>query len=621
MDRININFKEVMPHVINAYSKVFGEEYRDIIETKLNNAKIIYYLDINGLDYYLNYIRNSKKFECAIKLLDRIGINVEEYKDKIYKQTFDAKTNKILYNYVSNLWSSFDKAIMHVSPLQAFKKDNPLDPVILLKMKLKLINYLLRDDEEKITEETFDAFTKTKRYAELLSKIESYNKIYEEIIEEHEKWKEKIKPFEEVVKNEMKKYNNVFEEYKINFFNEISNYLEDNIEDAIKNKSIDEKLDIIFGNHSLAMESLIESFSKENMEKIMSNDVPAIDKYIIVKAQKDYLEKLGVDIEEIRSIECSNEEEISKYMKFINSKNVQKFIPKNYIISFIKYKREDAYDDALRDYYLNRKDIADAINSFEDDKYYKTYIYNTIKEKKICITGFGSSLTPDEYKTLLFYTIRRGSNGTLSFDFLHECGHIIEDCNRGTGFEENLNIDYKTYDEVPKNPYLPKYRLYERFNETVNDIFTNEAREILQKEGIYLIEPKEYTNPEYQNSNTYQLTKDVLKPLISKFRKEVIDAKIHSKHSNLTKYIGAYNFEVLVDILNKVDYLCQSGLENKIATELNANLIKEYNEQLDRLEKVYKNIDDYYKRNYIDKKNYYQDEDYYYGYDPDFSYK
>ena len=56
---------------------------------------------------------------------------------------------------------------MHVSPLQAFKKDNPLDPVILLKMKLKLINYLLRDDEEKITEETFDAFTKTKRYAEI----------------------------------------------------------------------------------------------------------------------------------------------------------------------------------------------------------------------------------------------------------------------------------------------------------------------------------------------------------------------------------------------------------------------------------------------------------------------
>lgn len=402
MDRININFKEVMPHVINAYSKVFGEEYRDIIETKLNNAKIIYYLDINGLDSYLNYIRNCKKFECAIKLLDRIGINVEEYKGKIYKQTFDSKTNKILYNYVSGLWSSFDKAVMYVSPLQAFKKDNPLPSHILLKNKLKLINYLLREDEEKITEETFDAFTKTKRYNELLSQIESYNKIYEEITEEYTEWKEKINPFEEVINNEMKKYNSIFEEHKIKFFNEISNYLEDNIKDVMSNKTLDEKLDIIFGNFSLAMESLIESFSKENMEKIMSKDIPSVDKYIILKAQKDYLEKLGVDIKEIRSIDCSTEEEISKYIKFINSKNVQKFIPKNHIISFIKYKREKAYDDVLQEYYLNRKDIADAMNQFEDNEYYKTFIYNTIKEKRICITGFGSSLTPDEYKISSF---------------------------------------------------------------------------------------------------------------------------------------------------------------------------------------------------------------------------
>ena len=63
MDNLNIDFKGLLPFVADSFSKVYGEEYHDIILQRLNNTIIIPYYDIEGLDDYIYYIEICKKRE------------------------------------------------------------------------------------------------------------------------------------------------------------------------------------------------------------------------------------------------------------------------------------------------------------------------------------------------------------------------------------------------------------------------------------------------------------------------------------------------------------------------------------------------------------------------------
>ena len=190
----------------------------------------------------------------------------------------------------------------------------------------------------------------------------------------------------------------------------------------------------------------------------------------------------------------------------------------------------------------------------------------------------------------MFYTIRSYDGGSLCHSFMHECGHIIDKSPSGSAFESHDDINNSSI----MNPYDSNFRKYEKFNETVNDIFTMEAIELLHHQEIYLIEPQEFTLQDISNCNTALITKNILQPLLSKFRTQVIRAKINANRDELTRYIGENNFEELVDVVNKVDYLSRNGVIAKINTSPDDEMVKEYFEQVNRAEKIYHNIDDYY---------------------------
>ncbi len=173
---------------------------------------------------------------------------------------------------------------------------------------------------------------------------------------------------------------------------------------------------------------------------------------------------------------------------------------------------------------------------------------------------------------------------------MHEMGHIIDQSQKGVGFEafNDFNTNCK------KNPYDKAYRKYEKFNETLNDIFTIEATRILQEQGIYLLESEEFTSLDTNNCNTALITKNLLQPLLQKFRQQVIKAKINAEPEELTKYIGKENFEELVDAVNKVDHLSRNGVIPKIDESPEDTMVIEYFEQVERVKQIYINIDSYY---------------------------
>lgn len=585
MDNISIDLKKVLPFVIEAFTFVYGEKYRDIISDKINNAIIIQHYNIESLKEYILYIEECQKREYAIKFLEKIGVNVEKYKKANYTEELDNKIEKILEYYINDSDFGFSNKTDYFVPLQAFKKDNNTNPKRLLLNKIKIINYLLNDEHELVTEKNFDLFTKTEEYQQILKKIDELNLVYEPLLSEYKKWEEKLKPYKDFIDSETERKKRILEKKKSLLFEDIYPKLPITIKDAISNKPKDEKIATILGPTDISSESIIELFDSNKMEQLKAEDTDFLTKTVILSRQLNYLKNTYGD--------TIDEKEINNYFLFLEEEDIKQFIPSDDLIHFVTLAREKRYEEALREYYTTRKDF---LNLKEQgfDKDSLEYIYENMKGESVFIYGKGATRSDNKFVSIMFYTIRSDDGGALCYTFMHECGHIIDQNKNGIAFEPYTDF----CDNSTENPYDNTCRKYEKFNETLNDIFTIEALEFLHSHGMYLIEPQKFTLEDVSNYNTALITKNLLQPLLLKFRSQVISAKINADQNELTRYIGQDNFEELVDVVNKVDYLSRNGVINKIETSKEDELVKEYFKQVNRAEKIYHNIDDYYDNNY-----------------------
>ena len=589
---LSIDFKRLLPFVVDAFTKVYGEEYQDIIFQRINNALIIPYYNIIGLNDYISCIKRCKRREYAIEFLDKIGVDVEKYKKNNYMQRLDDEVENLLEYYIGGSYFGFCEYTDSSSPLKAFKSSNVRDSEKLLENKIKIINFLLDDAHEQITEKNFDLFVETEEYHRILEKIDKLNIVYEQLLLEYRKWEQQLHPYEQFVESETKRKEEIIERKKESLFLDIYLKLPTVIINAISDKTLEEKMNIIFGYLDISFVTTIESFSSEKMKKLESKGVSLTDKSFIICLQAKFLMRLGLDVmNKFLSYRfCLNEEDIDNYLTFLNQPNIKQYIPSDDLINYITSARESKYEEALREYFMTREDFINAKEIFSiNDESGLNFIYEIIKKKMTCVTVGGAIKDDNEFISVMYYAIINGSAGSLSYSFMHECGHIIDQVSpNGTGFEDFRKID--------NNPYDNSFRKYEKFNEAINDIFTIEAVELLQKQGIYLIEPLEFTLSDVSNHNTALITKNLLKPLLLKFRQQVIRAKVKADHNELIKYIGKDNFEELVDVVNKVDYLSRNGVVPKIDTSPDDEMVKEYFEQVKRVKRIYSNID-YYSNN------------------------
>ena len=595
MDKLNIDFKSLLPYVIDAFSSVYGDEYRSIISKKINNTIIISYHDFEGLRDYVSYLKRCKGREFSIRFLDEIGIDVQVHKKDNYTEPLDSKIKDILECLINSNFG-FSETADFWAPLLAFDSSNKTNPKMLLANKLKIVNYLLGNAHDKITEENFESFTETKEFLQLLKKINEFKMIYKKLLSEYNDWAKQLAPYEKYIRDEIERKGDILQKKKNELFREIFDQLPLPVKDSISNKSFEAQQIMVLGVTDISSKSDIEAFRYEQMEKLRSPNVEHWDKRLIVHWQSIYLKRLGITIPNEEMLECNSEEDITNYLSFLNQDDIKKYIPTEELISHISATREKKYEEALKEYYTTRKDFIDAMKTFAKNQRNFEYIYYQIKNKEICIAGQGARNGNNEFVSLMFYTVRINSEGYLLYCFMHECGHVIDQTEIGCGFEHFYDYD----ENGKKNPYDSAFRKYERFNETLNDMFTIEAIKFLQSQGIYLIEPKEFTKLDNSNYNTSSMIKALLQPLLQKFRKQVIRAKINSEPQELIKYIGEDNFEELVDTVNKVDYLSRNGVMRKIDKSPEDAMVIEYFEQIDRVKQIYNNIDNYYANKFGD---------------------
>lgn len=595
MDKLNIDSQNLSPYAIDAFSHVYGEEYRSIISSKINKSLIISYHDFEGLDDYVSYLKRCKSREFGIKFLDEIGIDVQKHKKNNYTEPLDSDIEDMLEYYIGSTYFGFSKRADYWAPIRAFKSNNNTEPSRLLENKLKIINYLLDNKNEQITKENFNAFTETKEYSKLFKRIEQFNLVYEKLLSEYNDWAMQLQPYEKYIEYEKKRKESILQKKKDEMFEDIFSKLPSFLKENIASKTLKEQQDAILGSSDISSTSIIESFRHGQMEKLKSNDIKLWDKYMIVFWQSNYLKNLGIAIPNEKILKCDSEEDVTNYLYFLNQDSIRKYIPSEELISYISSIRERKYEEALREYYTTRQDFTDILKMFGNNPNNLETIYNNIKNKNVCILGHGATNGNNEFISIMFFTIRTHDGGDLAFNFIHENGHVIDQSQKGVGFE---SYDDLTDENYRKNPYDENFRKYEKFNETLNDIFTMEAIKFLQNQGIYLIESKEFTALETSNCNTALITKKLLYPLIQKFRQQVIKAKVNAEPKELVKYIGKDNFENLVDVVNKVDYLARNGVASKIDKSPKDSIVLEYFEQVERVKQIYISIDDFYANNF-----------------------
>lgn len=582
MNLLDINVYDSIPDIVNAYAKVFGTEYKDIIEKRINSVIYVTYKNPGGMYDYIQFLKRCKKKELAIKFLEKIGVDVS--KDcKKYADRLDENLDDLIDNYMGSYLGIDSNFRIYLGVKAWLPTDKDTNIKEITEAKIEFINFFRGKNSNLITEENFEEFCKTDEYKEIYDEIQGYLQILEQLSIEYRNYLQSIESYQEYIDNEQNRKENMETIHTKALYEKIEKYLTEDLRKFLDEKysSIDEKSKTFFDD-GVSAKSCFEFFSKESENKLNASSISEDDKSLIYYYRTMYFKKLGFVIENEESFKTNKD----KYNYIIQQNDIQKLIlPEDNIREIISLKKE-AFEEFQKDFIYSSEHWLEKSDNLE----VKEWIYKRIINKIIGISGICQK---GEFRPALFFTVRKEEGGTLDYLLLHELCHVCETEGKDTKI---LRCGFDLADsDTSKNPYDSTKRKYERLNETITDIFAVEAVQILHEEGIYIFEQPEYTIEDVNDRNTSNVCKNLLKPFMQQYREQIIRARILGNMKELYEVIGKENFEELNDIINKVDSL--EGLTIKLKKDQREDsIVIEYYRQLERLNKVYQNMQNYQKR-------------------------
>lgn len=319
-----------------------------------------------------------------------------------------------------------------------------------------------------------------------------------------------------------------------------------------------------------AFDKKVQEDNKKEVKTIDENQIIFLN--FLLEEQEEFYSKEDVE----RFFKTTKGQET--YTKIQNYIKIYNKLLEEYIIYS---KKLEKYQTSLKN---KKEELEEIISKIGDTKENRQVLEIILENPKIFVQ------IKNVENPILFYTIRQG--GVLDYTMLHEFCHVIE-TNKENG--KCVGSGFDITEEL--NPYRKDKRKYERLNENFTDIFSIQATRTLHKKGKYLLEPQELVIPNIMDYNTSGITKKMLIPFLQKYKKQIIEARIIGNIDKLLEIIGENNFEELNDCINKVDYLIEKKNLNKYIGKKEKNeVVKKYNEQLERLKTIYANMELYTSR-------------------------
>lgn len=157
MNVFQVDIKEKMPYIIEAYSEVYGKQYKELLENREKNICYIIYSNSEDIKRYKGFLDECKQRELAIRFLEKIGINVTNQKQKGYAVSLDEDLESIFRKLTFGYIGKNPKGIKQVHEI-----------IDKIDFNGEVTNETVKKCYDKIVEE-YEIFLK-----EELSKYDSY---------------------------------------------------------------------------------------------------------------------------------------------------------------------------------------------------------------------------------------------------------------------------------------------------------------------------------------------------------------------------------------------------------------------------------------------------------------
>lgn len=498
------DFSENKNKIIDAFISFYGEDKRDIITEKFNNAIIVPYIPINDLKSIIRNIRKEKSKELYKKIEETSGLSSDTFNKIKTSDFFDENLLSRYYEYVDKVKESNDPNYS-----SSFYLTN-LDSNITAKNILEgnLSDLMIEMNRVRPIVEEIE-----KEYNDLNQRIDKYDKMVD---------------LDEITIELESKYLYLF---------------------AVRHKELlGEEFEIIEKDYNKYKKVYISNCPKLKMYcgYIISNSMPKISAFDdesdeVLKSDKEYM-KDSIKEDRIKYFKMMGIDLGDDYSLYENDENCKKKMPSKQLIEELK-KEKDIYikkfkEEVLEHYpiYSKYKNIIDSVPFMEEVDLVNVFDTGLMAVSPNFIKQDGEI----KNRPLVFLNLGKDMDG-LDINIIHEFNHLYE--------LELLEADDKKYSAICGWDTLEGYysvdtdetRKYEKFNEIVNDLIAELICRDMHEKGDYLCSSKD--NVKY-NACGYRRTTF----LVAEFLKEFKDKVFESRKGNMNiilDHVGQENFEEL----------------------------------------------------------------------------
>lgn len=623
--------QENISKYIDVFVDFYGEDKRDEIERKFNNATFIGYLSPERQQVELTKLIKEKSKELESKVLEYNETSLES-KDLFDTYDYSLKISQPINNYqnfielyklgkegrkekyIEDTYNDIKKYLNELTKEEYLK----IIETKVLPEKYQNIPYWLKNNIQytanlQNVEENYEkSFNKASSLIRKIiprctldnfdinnEEIEKLDKViekYKETLKEYENFeKENIEYFNEMQVNKdlemslREKYYKEFLKENIDLIKEddrkgVIEYLNDSKKSYLMNYSVRRLL-----GSSIQSESILESFYEEQEDILNNEETSTFIKNNIIENRIKYFNNIGINLGNNYNLYLENEDVKSNWP---TKERLEKFrVTKNKLIN-----------NFMKEYYLNTvshkrlRQVVDSKNLLNKDDGLNQTMYNSSLGKTCVATNLKEIGGKLEAAPLVMISFG-GFDGALDHDIIHELNHLYELSlesvinNKAVYLcgwdisEDDIVGEVNDYIDITKEE--PK-RSYELFNEIINEVIAQEIEEKMHEKGIHILDSSR--NSKVKGNTSYEASFFIIKDFYKEFRDEIIKSRSNGNIKEILDVVGEKNFNDLNDLFDiyfeNLSGLKKMQLLDDIKNNRTTNLTIKYYEIVDKSKEI-----------------------------------
>ena len=623
--------QENISKYIDVFVDFYGEDKRDEIERKFNNATFVGYLSPEMQQVELTKLIEEKSKELESKVLEYNETSLDsidlfdtyDYSLKIFQPINNYQNFIELYKlgkegrkekYIEDTYNDIKKYLNELTKEEYLK----IIETKVLPEKYQNIPYWLKNNIQYTTnlqniEENYEkSFNKASSLIRKIiprctldnfdinnEEIEKLDKViekYKETLKEYENFeKENIEYFNEMQVNEdlemslREKYYKEFLKENIDLIKEedrqgVIEYLNDSKKSYLMNYSVRSLL-----GSSIQSESILESFYGEQEDILNNEEMSTFIKNNIIENRIKYFNDIGINLG-------------NNYNLYLENEDVKSNWPTKERLEKFRATKNKLINNFMKEYYLNTvshkrlRQVVDSKNLLNKDDGLDQTMYNSSLGKTCVATNLKEIDGKLEAAPLVMISFG-GFDGALDHDIIHELNHLYElslesVINNKVVYlcgwdicEDDIVGEVNDYIDITKEE--PK-RSYELFNEIINEVIAQEIEEKMHEKGIHILDSSR--NSKVKGNTSYEASFFIIKDFYKEFRDEIIKSRSNGNIKEILDVVGEKNFNDLNDLFDiyfeNLSGLKKMQLFDDIKNNRTTNLTIKYYEIVDKSKEI-----------------------------------